>query len=177
MKRSKLGDLYCMKVPHGYKLYQWAYTVPQFCDYIRVFPEVYDEIPADLDSIVNSAHSYIIGTDVRWAYRKKISTLLGNFAVPDQYPFPKYSLVGGAGHYKCVRDNSTGKWITDFVGDLNELPEEYRDIDMIASFVTTPWLMFLFDTDFDLTKKWSSFLPYERINYYIKIVDRMVDEE
>ena len=34
MRRAKLGDVYCVKLPNGYKLYQWAYSIPQKGDYM-----------------------------------------------------------------------------------------------------------------------------------------------
>ena len=37
MRRAKLGDVYCIKVPNGYKIYQWAYSSKKRGDYIRVF--------------------------------------------------------------------------------------------------------------------------------------------
>ena len=104
MKRAKLGDLYCMKVPNGYKIYQWAYQIPNDGSYIRVFPHLYEKIPDNLSGIVGSEHSYIIGFAAAKAYRKNLSELLGNFAVPLQYPFPQYSLTVGVGSKMCIRD-------------------------------------------------------------------------
>mgnify|MGYP000776723538 CR=1 FL=1 len=177
MKRAKLGDLYCMKVPNGYKLYQWAYHIPKVGDYIRVFPHLYNEIPDNLEEIVDSEHSYIIGFAAGKAYRKKLASLLGNFPVPEKYPFPKYSLTSVMGSRMCVQENSTLKWLTDFVDGYKELPKEFRGVKMISGSLTPDWLMYLFDTDFDLSySDWDSFLPREQIEKYTDLFDKMMEE-
>lgn len=175
MKRAKLGDLYCMKVPNGYKLYQWAYHIPNGGNYIRVFPHLYKEIPNNLKEIVKSEHSYIIGFAAGKAYRKKLSELLGNFPVPEEYPFPQYSLTGAMGNEMCVRDNSTGRWLTDFVAGYAELPEEFRNVNMLSGSLTPDWLMYLFDKDFDLSD-WSTFLPRDEIDKYHGFYEKMLKE-
>lgn len=174
MKRAKLGDLYCMKVPNGYKIYQWAYQIPNDGSYIRVFPHLYEKIPDNLSGIVGSEHSYIIGFAAAKAYRKNLSELLGNFAVPLQYPFPQYSLTVGVGSKMCIRDNSTGRWLTEFVGGCAELPEKFRAVKALSGSVTPDWLMYLFDTDFDFSD-WNRFFPRDEIDKYHKIYQTMLE--
>ncbi|MBR6646576.1 MAG: hypothetical protein IKL09_03575 [Clostridia bacterium] len=60
MKRAKVGDVYYVKVPNGYKIYQWAYSIPKQGDYIRVFEGLYADVPNEIEEIVQGPHSYII---------------------------------------------------------------------------------------------------------------------
>lgn len=174
MRRAKIGDLYCMKVPNGYKIYQFAYKHPNGCSYIRVFPHLYDKIPNDLKEIAESEHSYIIGFAAGKAYRNNLAEFLGNFAVPEEYPFPRYSLVGGMGAAMCILDNSTDRWLTEFVGGYAELPEEFRTVKALSCSVTPDWLLYLFDTDFDLSD-WNKFLPRNQIDKYHEIYEKMIE--
>ena len=59
MRRAKLGDVYYFKVPNGYKVVQWAYSIPKDGDYLRVFNGLYKSVPDDITSIVGNPHSYI----------------------------------------------------------------------------------------------------------------------
>ena len=45
MRRAKLGDVFAVKVPNGYKIVQWAYRIEKFGNYIRVFDGLYDTLP------------------------------------------------------------------------------------------------------------------------------------
>lgn len=177
MKRAKLGDLYCMKVPNGYKLYQWAYRIPQIGDYIRVFPHLYDEIPDELERIIESEHSYITGFAAGKAYRKKLSKLLGNFPVPEKFHFPEYKLASNfSGEKIRIEDSMTSMPLCEYCNNINELPNRYRDVTMISGFLPPAWLMYLFDTDFDLTD-WSKYWPRAAIDKYIELYEKMLKEE
>lgn len=176
MKRAKLGDLYCMKVPNGYKLYQWAYHIPKDGNYIRVFPHLYNEIPNNLEEIVDSEHSYIVGFAAGKAYRKKLASLLGNFPVPEKYPFPEYMLGFNFVGTKIRVLTSIGvRSLCDYVDDIDELPAEYRDVKLLNSSFTPDWLMYLFDVDFDLSD-WRKMWPRDEINKYIELFDKMMEE-
>ena len=45
MRRAKLGDVFAVKVPNGYKIVQWAYHIKKFGRFIRVFDGLYEKIP------------------------------------------------------------------------------------------------------------------------------------
>ena len=162
MRRAKLGDVYAMRMRNGYKLYQWAYKVPRWGSYIRVFPGLYDEIPQNIFQIVQAEHSYIIGFDASWAYRVGLAQFIENIPIPDEYPLPQYRL-----HFrKHQLDDDLVVWVRPSpsnlhenineiysfnVAGMEELPGKYQNIKLIDSELTAPWLMFLFDYDFDLS--------------------------
>ena len=102
MKRARLGDVYYIKVPNGNKLYQWAYSIPRKGDFIRVFDGLYSSIPDNLLDIVAGSHSYIISFDTKRAYRVGLAQLLGNFPVPEEYPFPDFKLALHPGGSKRI---------------------------------------------------------------------------
>lgn len=160
MRRGKIGDVYSIKLPNGYKLYQWAYRIPKWGDYIRVFEGLYDAVPEDVASIAAGPHSYIIGFFASRAYRIGLAQLLGNYPVPEEYPFPEFRLtfwmnqnqeifsiwVTPNGNHPVV-----GSDIMNFpVSSMNELPEAYRNLKLLSSVVTPDWLLFLFDNNFNL---------------------------
>ena len=158
MRRSKLGDVYYIQVPNGYKLYQWAYSVPRRGDYIRVFDGLYSTIPDDIEKIVLSPHSYIIPFYASRAYRTGLAHFLKNIPVPEEYPLPKYQI-----HFSIDRrtrkvdsihvmnaDGGRDVWQWFDVSRVQDLPEPYREITLLNSCVTPNWLLYLFDNGFDL---------------------------
>ena len=78
MKRTKIGDVYAIKLMNGYKLYQWAYTIPRKGKFMRVFDGLFDNIPNNIEDLVNNPHSYIIEFDAPRAYRVGLAQLAGN---------------------------------------------------------------------------------------------------
>ena len=80
MRRRKIGDLYCAKVPGGYKLFQFSYRIPKDGSYFRVFGGLYDKIPEDLTSIVEGPHSYIISIGTGF-FKSSMVSFLSNFPV------------------------------------------------------------------------------------------------
>ena len=158
MKRAKLGDVYCIKVPNGYKLYQWAYNVPRKGHYIRVFAGLYDSIPVDIEQIVALPHSYIISFYASRAYRIGLAQLLGNYPVPSEYPFPKYQIHFNIndktkqvnGIHVMNSDGTRGVWQWFYVNCMKDLPKEYRGCTLLNDHVTPNWLLYLFDNDFNL---------------------------
>ena len=63
MKRSKLGDVFAINLPNGYKLFQRAYDIPRTGRFIRVFDGLFPDIPNSVAEIVAGPHSYIINFD------------------------------------------------------------------------------------------------------------------
>ena len=60
MKRTKLGDVYAFKTERGYRIIQWAYSIEKHGNFVRIFPNFYQNIPSDIDAIVSSEPSYIM---------------------------------------------------------------------------------------------------------------------
>ena len=182
MRRAKLGDVYCVKVPNGYKLYQWAYSIPKKGEYIRVFPGLHSTIPDNVEQIVLSAHSYIISFNASRAYRIGLAQFVENIPVPDQYPFPKYQIRFGLDQetkrVDCIHvmnsDGTRDVWQWYYVGAMQDLPEEYRNVTLLNSCVTPNWLLYLFDTGFDLVNPERFFLgsdPDTKLHKYSAIVN------
>lgn len=159
MRRRKIGDLYCAKVPGGYKLFQFSYRIPKDGSYFRVFGGLYDKIPEDLTSIVEGPHSYIISIGTGF-FKSSMVSFLSNFPVPEKYPYPQFRVRFWRNQWGEIfsfwlhptNKEVTGSWdILSFDGaSMKDLPEEYRDIKLLNSYVTPIWLVYLFDCDFDL---------------------------
>lgn len=181
MRKAKLGDVYYIKVPNGYKLYQWAYSIPKRGDYIRVFDGLYASIPDNLKEIVLSQHSYIIAFYASRAYRNGFAHFLGSFPVPENYPFPKYQIRFSIDQNRKVDQihvmNSDGKrdvWQWFDVRSVDKLPEAYRNTTLLNSCVTPNWLLYLFDNGFDLKHPERFFLdddPDTQLQKYNDIIN------
>ena len=158
MRRAKIGDVYCIRLPNGYKLYQWAYRIPRKGDFIRVFDGLYDSIPQNIESIVSAPHSYIIAFYASRAYRIGLASFLDNYNVPNEYPFPKYQIRFRIDREKqkvyrihvMNSDDNWDVWQWYDVSSIKELPQEYQNITLINGVLTPNWLLYLFDNGFDL---------------------------
>lgn len=182
MRRAKLGDVYSVKVPNGYKLYQWAYSIPKKGDYIRVFPGLYSTVPNNIKQIVLSEHSYIISFNASRAYRIGLVQFVENIPVPDQYPFPKHQIRFSIDHntrrvdriHVMNADGTRDLWQWFNVNSMAELPEEYRTVTLLNSCVTPNWLLYLFDKDFSLDHPERFFLgpdPETAVKEYTSIIN------
>ena len=160
MRRAKLGDVYYVKVPNGYKIYQWAYSIPKKGDYIRVFEGLYAAVPDEIETIVQGEHSYIIPCYTKKMYQIGISQLIGNYKIPEEYPFPKNMIW-------FWQDEKTNKiftievmdvfHISDYyqsfdVDSISKLPLQHRGEKLINARVGVPRILYLFDVDFNLSK-------------------------
>ena len=160
MKRARIGDVYYIKVPNGNKLYQWAYSIPRKGDFIRVFDGLYSSIPDNLLDIVAGSHSYIISFDTKRAYRVGLAQLLGNFPVPEEYPFPDFKLAlhpGGSKRIGAINVQPTsstgtavsvGQWFR--VSRIQDLPPQFQSITLLGGQLSPAWLLYLFDIGFTL---------------------------
>lgn len=186
MRKAKLGDVYYIKVPNGYKIYQWAYSVPRKGDYIRVFDGLYSIIPDNIEEIVLSPHSYIIAFYAARAYRNGFAHFLKNLPVPEAYPFPKYQIRFSLddktqkvdGIHVMNSDGTRDVWQWFYVGSLEELPEEYREVTLLNSRPTPNWLLYLFDNGFSLTHPERFFLgadPEAQLQKYTDLINRKTD--
>ena len=160
MKRAKLGDVYFVKVPNGYKIYQWAYSIPKKGDYIRVFEGLYTELPSEIEQIVQGPHSYIIPCYTKKMYQVGISQLIGNYKVPEEYPFPQNMLwfwqdekTNKTFGIEVMNVFSTREYCETFdVDRMSKLPLKHQNETLINARVGVPRILYLFDVDFDLTK-------------------------
>ena len=188
MKRPKLGDVYYVKVPNGYKLFQWAYSIPRKGDYIRVFDGLYENIPEDIADIVAGPHSYILPFNLKRLYRLGMSQLLANYAVPEEYPFPQYMIsfwinpktrkVFGIELMSTVE--GVREWKDFEVQSMKELPLEYQNETLLNKRVGPAWLFYLFDTNFNLSQL-ELFSPgrneEEALAPYLEIVNEALEKE
>ena len=159
MRRGKLGDVYYIKVPNGYKLYQWAYKIPKYGDFIRVFPGLYKELPENIKDIILARHSYIIEFFSNRAYRIGLAQFIGNYPVPDEYPYPdlKFNFVectsGEIAFISIMRTNGTlDDCRTFYVSRMKDLPPCYQNLTLLNSYIPPSWLLYLFDTDWSPEK-------------------------
>lgn len=161
MRRAKLGDVYCIKLSNGYKLFQWAYRIPRRGDYIRVFDGLYDTIPEDIEDIVKGPHSYIVCFFASRAYRIGLAQFIANYPIPKAYPFPDFGIQFWMNQTEeiisiWVMPNSieiTGsKNIMNFpVSSMEELPTEYQNLKLLNATPSPAWLLYLFDYNFNLS--------------------------
>lgn len=193
MRRAKLGDVFYVKVPNGYKIVQWAYHIKKFGRFIRVFDGLYAEIPENIDELVAGPHSYITDMDVNRAYRISLLSWLGNYPVPRQYPFPKYSV-----EFSFDKKGSTyaidlllNPGIDDLphllsfsVSSIEELPEEYRHINLLNSRFSADWLLYLFDNEFSLATPHITYPKFlwgenwrDKYQIYIDIVENAINRD
>lgn len=193
MRRAKIGDVYCFKVPNGLKIVQWAYHIPKRGHYIRVFKGLYDSIPTDIEAIVKAPHCYIIAFDIARAYRIGLAQWLGTYAIPKEYPFPKFRIS----FWKDYKDEVFSIWLTpndisatgnmniiSFTGkSMKDLPDEYQNESLLSDRVSPDWLLYLFDNNFDLNEL-RRFWPQavlgetweQKFKEYGETVDRAVAE-
>ena len=187
MRRARLGDVYGIKVPNGYKVYQWAYSDKKRGDFIRVFDGLYDEVPNNIEEIVLSPHSYIIPFYAARAYRIGLAEFLGNYEVPEQYPLPNYQVRFWINYDQqkvhsitVTGYDNNGKWIweTYDVSRIADLPKKYRDTTLLASCVTPNWLLYLFDNGFDLLHPERFSLgpnPEQKVQIYTDMVNEKLE--
>jgi hypothetical protein len=180
MRHAKIGDVFYVKVPNGYKLYQWAYTV-RIGDLIRVFGGLYDTIPENIEEIVNRPHDYVIATEPKFLYRLKLAHLIGNFKVPEEYPEPEFDIgwaIASTGEvFRIYVRQTKSPWSEQRfeVSRMDELPIEYQNEKMARDIVSFDWLLYLFDTDWNLNRL-EKFYPCEKINLYSDIFNRYYDQ-
>lgn len=159
MRRAKLGDVYAVKVPNGYKIVQWAYDIQKYGTFIRVFDGLFDSIPKNVADIVAGPHNYLIRFFAARAYRIGLFTFLENIPVPEDYPFPDYSITFNRNqHYErysiTLLATRTAKckerYLVFNVSSVDELPEELRNIKLVNATVSPDWLLYLFDNGYSL---------------------------
>ena len=161
MRRAKLGDVYAVKVPNGYKIVQWAYRIERYGTFIRIFDGLYDAIPENIAQIVAGQHSYITALSVGRAYRIGLLEWLGNFPVPEEYPFPRFMAEF---HYdqhqqpfgitimKTIMDPTLPQRQLFSATSIRDLPEPYCSAEMLTTIFPPDMLLYLFDNDFTLEK-------------------------
>ena len=193
MRRAKLGDAYAVKVPNGYKIIQWAYHIPKYGRFIRVFDGLYDTVPENIAEIVAGPHSYIAGLFVGRAYRIGLLDWLGNYSVPAEYPTPEYQIDFCRDQYHQIYQiriqktpiaEGLPRFFTFPVSTIAELPEPYRDVKLLHACVSPDWLLYLFDNDFTLNNP-DRFEPWlhwgenwrEKFQVYIDMVETALEKD
>ena len=192
MRRAKLGDVYAVKVPNGYKVIQWAYHIEKYGRFIRVFDELYDVCPANIEEIVAGEHSYVTELFVERAYRIGLLDWLGNFPVPEEYPFQELSIEFHARDSKVfaifirqrIGPDPCSHYSDTSIKTVSVLPEEYHNVKRLAHRVSPDWLLYLFDNDFSLHKV-DVFYPWvywgecweNRYQIYIDMVENALKED
>ena len=183
MRRAKLGDVFYIKVPNGYKLFQWAYKVERRGNYIRVFPGLYDCIPEVIDTIIASEHSYIIAFDIIRAYKIGLANWIGNYPIPEEYPFPKIQIafkrdneLRGIRAIDVMSADGTRDIMEIFyVSSMDYLPHEFQNEKLLNAFLTPNWLLYLFDNNFDMQHPERFFIfganPESAMQKYTDIID------
>lgn len=159
MRSARIGDVYAVRVPNGYKLVQWGYYIEKYGKFIRVFDGLYTTIPENIAEIVGSPHSYITSLHVSRAYRIGLMDWLGNYPVPEEFPFPAYMVEFNRDQYgriyqitimKTPIDPSLPRRLVFPATSIRELPEPYHNVQLLAAHVPPDWLLYLFDNDFSL---------------------------
>lgn len=160
MRRIKVGDVFLFKIPNGYKLTQWAYDIPRRGQFLRVFPGLFDSIPNNIENLVREEHSYIIAARIRQLYKIGLAEFLGNYPVPEQYPFPPYNLAVDTDHtgkvYRIffIRTTPGGppseSRYSFLASSIEDLPPEFRGIKLLNGYLSPDLLLYLFDCNFDL---------------------------
>ena len=152
MRRSKIGDVYAVKLQNGCKLLQRAYDIPRVGRFIRVFKGLYKEIPDNIQDIVSGPHEYIISFHASRAYRMGQFEFVCNCPVPVEHPLPEdmfYFCSDGCGGISMINVTNIDhtNYRTFRVSRMEELPEEFRNLTLLSSVVSPDWLLYLFDTD------------------------------
>ena len=156
MRRTKLGDVYAVKVPNGYKIVQWAYQDAFKGSYIRVFPGLYPAVPDNIEAIVNSEPAFIIAFDVKRACRTGLFEFIANIPFTDT--LPRYSAAfwrDKSGRIYQIRIVSSDPLLRESyyfdATDFGDIPEKYHT-SLINLIISPAWLLYLFDTDFSMSE-------------------------
>ena len=192
MRQAKLGDVYAVKVPNGYKIIQWAYHIQKYGRFIRVFEDLYDTYPKNIAEIVNAEHSYVTDLYVGRAYRIGLLEFLGNYPVPADYPFPELQIElcekqGKIFGFKIEQRNDSyifSQYSETAITTVDVLPQQYHNVKRLAHCVSPDWLLYLFDNDFSLHNL-DVFYPWiywgecweDRYQIYIDMVENAMEKD
>ena len=169
MKRIKIGDVFCVHTDLGYKMFQYYCETKVLGQHIRVFPGFHESKPDNFVEAVNCEHEYVIAFDVRRAYRFGFSEILGHASVPTNIAEPDFFIgFTNTGSHGTWRINSLHT--NDFeritgTPDVSCLPDRYRSCNFTLSYVGPDWLMYLFESGFDLHHM-DRFWPGSKIDKY-----------
>ena len=185
MRRVKIGDVFSVKVPNGYKLFQWAYRIPKKGDFVRVFKGLYKSVPANIQEIVESEHSYVMSLEVSRYYKTGLSEFIDNFDVPAKYPFPKYQIYfwgeGGMVRGIDVMSSTLPCEINKIfeVSRMEDLPEQYRYSNLLNGYFTPNRVLYMFDKGFDFShpEMFSVICTAEEFQIYTDMMDAAAERE
>ena len=91
---KNLGTVYAIKTSKGYAIGQVADIEERLGLYIcRIFSKLYDNIPTEVDDIVEAKEDYILIVNLpsmaHWRIKQAI--VIGKYAIPSNYETPKYT--------------------------------------------------------------------------------------
>jgi hypothetical protein len=156
MKRSQLGDVFAFKTDRGYRIMHWVYRIEKMGYFVKVFPGFYNEIPENIEEIIEGEYSYMINADARRLYNKGIFEHIGNYPGRDQIPFPTHDIefrryVGNTILYR-VAQFTCHQNDEQFIGDATGkcIPERYGHIKLLNGIPHPIRFLYLLASDFDL---------------------------
>lgn len=162
MRNPKIGDVYYTKVPNGYKLFQLVWRIPRYGQYIRVFDGLYDSVPCNVAEIVAGPHAYIIPFFVSRAYRIGLAVYVENAPIPQTLVFPQYAMDFWFDSKGClfsfwfhatevmIKLGGNNELISIDAASREDLPPEFRSIDLLSPYISPSYLLYLFDNGFNL---------------------------
>lgn len=91
---KNLGTVYAIKTSKGYAIGQIADIEERLGLYIcRIFSKLYDNIPTEVEDIVEKKEDYILIVNLpsmaHWRIKQAI--VIGKYAIPSNYETPKYT--------------------------------------------------------------------------------------
>ena len=163
MTRTKIGDVYAFKTERGYRIIQWGYFIEKRGNFVRVFPNFYNEIPQNIEDIVFKECSYIIQFAISKMYRKGLLQLLYSASLQSIPPFSQhcieYHSYGKEGTFEICEFECHQNFETfDGYPDGRGLPEKYKKLNLINGCVDPVWFIYLLTSDFDM-QHWDLFYP------------------
>jgi hypothetical protein len=180
MKRIKMGDVFTVHTDMGYKMFQYYCETKILGQHIRVFPGFHESKPDNFVEAVNCEHEYVIAFNVKRAYRFGFCELLGNASIPIHAIEPEYVV-------DYSNSESAGKWRIDslytnefdrIIGppDVSCLPEKYKMRNFTLGAIGPGWLMYLFESNFDLHHM-DRFWPGSKIDKYTEKYSFMFEKK
>ena len=103
---KNLGTVYAIKTSKGYAIGQIADIEERLGLYIcRIFSKLYDNIPTEVEDIVEKKEDYILIVNLpsmaHWRIKQAI--VIGKYAIPSNYETPKYTKCNTTTPYQLRR--------------------------------------------------------------------------
>lgn len=172
MRSPKLGDVYAFHTHRGYRIIQWAYSIENQGEFVKVFPKFYAQIPTKTEKIVTGDYSYIIRFDAPAAYYKGLFIWIKNYPLTNRHHFSDYDY--DYRYYESGTLFEEHRIPTPQIrGVRDRLANQCRMIKTVNAFVDPIWFIYLISSDFDFDHR-DLFEPgslwYEYENEYGEIL-------